>query len=126
MVWLFMKYDTNGNLLWQNLDADGSSLALLALAPMKLDGLNAAYIAGSTMSQMGVCKVNSDGTSAWAATTSSGYPVWIDFGTDNSVFVAGGTTARFIQTSSVPAACCTNQPYCNSCRNINNKYYLER
>jgi len=100
---VILKYDSNGNLLWQNLDADGSNLALLALAPMRLDGLNAAYIAGSTMSQMGVCKVNSDGTSAWAATTSSGYPVWLDFGTDNSVFVVGGTTARFIQTSSVPS-----------------------
>jgi hypothetical protein len=77
-------------------------LALLALAPMRMDGQNAAYIAGSTMSQMGVCKVKSDGTSAWAATTSSGYPVWFDFGTDNSVFVVGGTTARFTQTSSIP------------------------
>ena len=67
-----MKYDSNGNFLWQNLDADGSGLALLALAPMRLDGLNAVYIAGSTMSQMGVCKVNSDGSSAWASTTSSG------------------------------------------------------
>jgi len=99
----FMKYDNNGNVLWQNLDADGSSLALLALAPMKLDGLNAAYLAGSTMSQMGLCKVNSNGISAWAATTSSGYPVCFDFGTDNSVYVTGGTTARFTQTSSVPS-----------------------
>ncbi|MBK7683154.1 MAG: hypothetical protein IPJ26_12155 [Bacteroidetes bacterium] len=33
----------------------------------------------------GFCaKVNSDGTSAWAATTSSGYPVWFAFGTDNN------------------------------------------
>jgi hypothetical protein len=98
-----MKYDMNGILLWQNLDADGSNLSLLALAPMKLDGLNATYIAGSTMSSMGLCKVNSDGTSAWAATTPSGYPTCIDFGTDNSVYVTGGTTARFTQSGSVPA-----------------------
>jgi hypothetical protein len=98
-----MKYDMNGTLLWQNLDADGPTLSLLALAPMKLDGLNAAYIAGSTMSSMGVCKVNSDGTSSWTATTPSGYPTCIDFGTDNSVYVTGGTTARFIQSGSVPA-----------------------
>lgn len=96
----FMKYDNNGNLLWQNLDADGPGLSLLALAPMKLDGSNAAYIAGSTMSLMGVCKVNSNGTSAWATTTSSGYPVCMDFGTDNSVYVTGGTTARISQSSS--------------------------
>jgi hypothetical protein len=98
-----MKYDTNGNLLWQNLDADGQSLSLLALAPMKLDGSNAAYIAGSTMSSMGLCKVNSDGTSAWAATTSSGYPVWFEFGTDNSIYIVGGTTARFTQSGTIPS-----------------------
>jgi hypothetical protein len=99
-----LKYDTNGNLLWQNLDADGPGLALLALAPMKLDASNAAYIAGSTMSQMGLCKVNSDGSFAWAATTSSGYPVCFDFGTDNSIYITGGTTARFTQSGSLPSA----------------------
>jgi len=100
---VIMKYDGNGNLLWQNLDADGPSLALLALAPMRLDASNAAYIAGSTMSSMGVCKVNSDGTSAWAATTSSGYPVWFEFGTDNSIYIVGGTTARFTQSGTIPS-----------------------
>jgi fibronectin type 3 domain-containing protein len=98
----FMKFDSNGNLIWQNLDADGAGFALLAHGQMKLDGSNAAYLAASTMSQMAVCKVNSDGTSAWTASTSSGYPTCIDFGTDNSVFVVGGTTARFLQTSSAP------------------------
>lgn len=95
----FMKYDSNGNMLWQNLDADGPNLSLLAHAQLKLDGANAAYLAGSTMSQMGLCKVNSDGTSAWVATTSSGYPVCFDFGTDNSVYVTGGTTARYTQST---------------------------
>ena len=96
-----MKYDSNGNFIWQNLDADGPGFIFLALAPMKLDASNAAYIAGSTMSQMGLCKVNSNGTSAWSATTSSGYPVCMDFGTDNSVYLTGGTTARFTQAGSV-------------------------
>jgi hypothetical protein len=100
---IIMKYDGNGNLLWQNLDADGPSLSLLALAPMRLDGSNAAYIAGSTMSSMGVCKVNSDGTSAWAATTASGYPVWFEFGTDNSIYIVGGTTAKFTQAGTIPS-----------------------
>ena len=98
----FRKYDNNGNLLWQNLDADGPGLALLSLAQMKLDGSNAAYIAGSTMSQMGVCKVNSDGTAGWTITTASGYPTCIDFGTNNSVYVTGGTTARISQTGTPP------------------------
>jgi fibronectin type 3 domain-containing protein len=100
---VIIKYDSNGNLLWQNLDADGPGLSLLALAPMRLDASNAAYVAGSTMSSMGVCKVNSDGTSAWEATTSSGYPVWFEFGTDNSIYIVGGTTARLTQSGTIPS-----------------------
>ena len=109
------KYNSAGSLLWQNLDADGASLSFLALAPMRLDASNAAYIAGSTMSSMGLCKVNSDGTSAWAATTSSGYPVWFAFGTDNNVYVTGGTTARFVQ---VPPIITCNAPINLSVINI--------
>lgn len=106
----FLKYDSNGNLLWQNLDADGPSLALLALTPMRLDASGAAYIAGSTMSSMGVCKVNSNGSSSWAVTTPSGYPVWFSFGTDGNVYVTGGTTARIVQSATscgVPAGLST-------------------
>ncbi|MBN8642298.1 MAG: T9SS type A sorting domain-containing protein [Flavobacteriales bacterium] len=95
----FMKYDSSGNLLWQNLDADGASFSLLSLTNMKIDNQNAAYIAGGTMSQMAVCKVNNDGTSAWTIATSSGYPIDFDFGSDNSVYVTGGTTAKINQGS---------------------------
>ncbi len=98
---IFMKYDAAGNLLWQNLDADGPALALLSLAPMKLDISNAAYIAGSTMSQMGVCKVNSNGTPAWTTTAPGGYPVWFVFGTDYHVYLTGGTTAKISQPAPV-------------------------
>lgn len=96
------KYDANGNLLWQNLDADGPAAVLLAITPMRLDANNAAYIAGSTMSAMGVCKVNSNGVSQWSVTTPTGYPVWFVFGTDDNVYVTGGTTARVLQSA---AAC---------------------
>ncbi len=93
----FMKYDSNGNLLWQNLDADGSGFSLLAHAQMKLDSQNAAYLAGGTMSEMAICKVNTNGTTAWTIATSSGYPTDFDFGSDNSVYVTGGTTAKINQ-----------------------------
>ncbi len=98
---VILKYDASGNLLWQNLDADGPGLSLLALAPLRLDAANAAYVAGSTMSLMGLCKVNNDGSSAWAVTTSSGYPVYFEFGTDNNVYITGGTTAKFNQSGSM-------------------------
>jgi Secretion system C-terminal sorting domain len=95
----FIKYDSTGNVIWQNLDADGTGFGLIAHAQMKLDGQNAAYLAGGTMSEMAVCKVNNDGTSAWTIATSSGYPTDFDFGSDNSVYVTGGTTAKISQGS---------------------------
>jgi hypothetical protein len=100
----FMKYDLDGMVLWQNLDADGSDLSLMAHAQMKLDESGAAYLAASTMTQLAVCKVNSNGSSAWTATTAGGYSYCIDFGTDNSVFVAGGNIARLLQSTSVGIA----------------------
>ncbi len=95
----FMKYDENGNVLWQNLDADGPNYNLLAHAQMKLDASDAAYLAASIMSQMAFCKVTSDGISEWTLVTSGSYAYSMDFGTDNSVFVTGGTTARIMQDS---------------------------
>lgn len=102
----FAKFNTNGVLLWQNLDADGPNVALLAHAQLKLDATNAAYLVAGTMFAMGVCKVNQDGSSAWTSTISGGgYGYCIDFGTDNSVFVTGSVTARLVQGAvSVPAA----------------------
>ncbi len=94
---VFIKYDSSGNVLWQNLDADGPSLALLAITPMKLDKQDAAYLAGGTMSSMGLCKVNSNGTSAWAITTASGYAANFVFGKDSCVYLVGGTTAAICQ-----------------------------
>jgi hypothetical protein len=93
----FMKYDSDGAVLWQNLDADGPGYVLLAHGQMKLDGQDAAYLAASIMSAMAVCKVNSDGSSAWTATMPTGYANVLDFGSDNSVYAVGGTTARLIQ-----------------------------
>lgn len=93
-----LKYDSDGTLLWENLDADGPGLSLLALAPMKLDNFNNAYVAGSTMSEMGVCSVSNNGTSSWVTTTPSGYPVGFIFGMDNSIYVVGGTTAKLTQS----------------------------
>lgn len=100
----FMKYDDNGAVLWENLDADGPGLMLLAHSQMRLDGTNAAYLAAGTMFAMAVCKVNSDGTSAWTATPSGSYANAIDFGNgDSSILVTGSTTARLVQAGTVTA-----------------------
>ncbi|MDH5515839.1 MAG: hypothetical protein OEY45_11835, partial [Gammaproteobacteria bacterium] len=100
----FIKIDTAGNLLWSNLDADGP-LALLAHAHMLLDSGNNAYLAAGTMSEMAVCRVNSNGSSGWTQTVAFGYAQAIALGnTDNSIYVVGGTTARLNQgsTSTLP------------------------
>lgn len=94
----FLKVDENGGLVWSNLDADGQ-LMLLLHARMLLDGANNAYLAAGTLFEMAVCKVNSDGTSAWTQTVAgSGHADAIVLGdNDNSVFVVGGVTARISQ-----------------------------
>lgn len=97
----FMKYDEHANVLWSNPDADGSAFNLLAHAQMKLDSSNAIYLVASTMTQMAVCKVNSLGASEWTITAAGSYAYTMDFGTDNSVFVTGGTTARIVQDDQV-------------------------
>lgn len=98
----FFKVDPSGNLLWANLDADGP-LALLLHAQMLLDGANDAYLAAGTLFDMAVCKVNSDGSSAWTATTPGGYARSIALGnTPGSLFVVGGQTARLVEPGGNP------------------------
>lgn len=93
----FIKVNEQGGLVWSNLDADGS-LALLAHAHMLMDRDNNAYLAAGTMSQMGVTRVNADGTSGWTRTIAYGYAAAIALGNrDNGVYVVGGTTAKLDQ-----------------------------
>ncbi|MFN0006923.1 MAG: hypothetical protein ACKVXR_03370 [Planctomycetota bacterium] len=93
----FMKFDSAGNFMWANLDADGPSVGLLAHARMLLDSDDSAYVAGGTMSQMGVAKVRSDGTADWTALISYGYSQGLSLGHQGRVFVTGGRTARIDQ-----------------------------
>ncbi|MFZ4771584.1 MAG: fibronectin type III domain-containing protein [Ferruginibacter sp.] len=97
----FIKYDSTGNVLWQNLDADGPATALMMHAQLRLDGANSAYLAAATPypGQMAVCKVNSNGTAAWLATAPGSNANAIDFGTGDNIFVTGGTTARLVQNT---------------------------
>ena len=94
----FFKFGTDGSLLWSNLDADGPSVALLAHAQMKLDGAGNAYLAGSTMTQMGVTRIRADGTSDWTMLTPAATPPRWRSAARRAVFVTGGLyTARIDQ-----------------------------
>ena len=93
-----IKYDQLGNIIWENLDADGAGFNLLLHAIMKLDPANNAYFAAGTLFEMAVCKVNADGSSDWVAHCSGGYANGFVFGNDYSIYVVGGiTTAHFTQ-----------------------------
>lgn len=95
----FIKYDSNGNQLWQNLDADGPMYALLLHAMLKMDGDNAIYLAAGTLTQMALCKVNSDGSSAWIATPPGSYANAFDFYIKEVIYMVGGTTAKLGQST---------------------------
>lgn len=88
----FLKVNQNGTLMWANPDAD-STFNLLAHAMLRLDMYNNAYLAASTMTHMAVCRVNSNGSNGWTITIPTGYAYGIDFGSDNSVYVVGGSTS---------------------------------
>jgi len=92
----FVKFSETGSVLWTNPDADGS-LNLLMHAQMKMDAQDNAYLAAGTLFEMAICKVNSNGSSAWTFTCSGSYANAFGIGNDNTVYVVGGTTARINQ-----------------------------
>ncbi|MFZ7115866.1 MAG: T9SS type A sorting domain-containing protein [Bacteroidota bacterium] len=93
----FIKYDNAGNILWQNLDGDGPSYALLLHAQMKMDIDNAIYLAAGTLTEMAICKVNSFGIFEWTAAIPGSYANAFDFNTKEVIYVVGGTTAKIGQ-----------------------------
>lgn len=94
----FMKYNSEGSVLWQNLNADGPEVLLLH-GQLKLDATNNAYLSAGNLFNMAICKINADGTNGWVGLvsgSSSASSFVID--TDNSVYLVGGTTAKLGQT----------------------------
>ena len=83
-------------LVWTNPDAD-STFALMLHAKLIMDQNDNIYLAAGTLTEMAVCKVNSDGTSAWTVTMPGSYTNDIMLGSDNDVYVVGGNTARINQ-----------------------------
>jgi hypothetical protein len=93
----FMKYTSEGSVLWQNLNADGPEILLLH-GQLKLDAANNAYLSAGNLFNMAVCKINSDGTNGWVGLVSgSSSASSFVLASDNSVYVVGGTTAKLGQ-----------------------------
>jgi len=105
-----IKIDSTGNLLWANMNADGPSYALLAHAMMKIDSTGSTFVAGGTMSAMGICKVDAMGSLQWAVSAPSGYPSAFELGNQSSIYMVGGTTVKFSQDEILTTA----SPYSNS------------
>jgi hypothetical protein len=92
----FIKVDGDGNIVWTNPDAD-STFALMLHARLIMDQNDNIYLAAGTLTEMAVCKVNNDGTSAWTVTMPGSYANDIVLGNDNNVYVVGGNTAKINQ-----------------------------
>lgn len=99
----FARYTAEGNPLWVNADADGPSIDMLGHAQMRLDAQGNAFLAGSTLGQMALTRVNADGSSAWAVQVPFGSGVGLAFGAaSQAVYLVGGQTARIEQGGAPP------------------------
>lgn len=99
----FARYAADGTQLWAQRDADGPLINLLSLGQMRLDAAGNAYLAGGTLGQMVVTRVNADGGTGWALQVPFGSGVALAFGAgSNAVYLVGGQTARIDQGGSPP------------------------
>lgn len=92
----FLKASFDGDQVWLNNDADGPNNFLLH-AQMLLDANNNAYLCAGILFNMGICKVNSDGTGAWYITAGTSNSQGFALGNDDAVYVVGGSTLRLGQ-----------------------------
>lgn len=92
----FVKFDSAGTVVWQNLDADGIQNLLLH-SQLLLDNRNNAYLAAGTLFQMAVCKVNHDGSSGWLHLGSGNAASAIALGPAGRVYATGLETVQLGQ-----------------------------
>ena len=107
----FFKVNASGGLVWSNLDADGP-LMLLLHAQMIVDDAGNAYLAAGLLGSMAVCKVHSDGSSAWTIATPGGSGAHgLALGrASQSVFMVGGATVRLLDPEPIGAGYCGPAP----------------
>lgn len=99
----FLKADPDGEQLWLNANADGPNNFLLH-AQMMLDDQGNAYLCAGTLFAMGICKVDPDGSGAWYITAGNGNGQGFALGTDQNVYVVGGSTVRLGQDINTAAS----------------------
>ncbi len=92
----FVKFNSAGGVVWQNLNADGIQNLLLH-AQLLLDNRNNAYLAAGTLFQMAVCKVNSDGSNGWLYLGSGNAASAIALGPLGRVYATGLETVQLAQ-----------------------------
>ena len=92
----FVKFNSSGGVVWQNLDADGNQNLLLH-SQLLLDNRNNAYLAAGTLFQMAVCKVNSDGSNGWLYLGSGNFASAISMGPAGRVYATGLNTVQLNQ-----------------------------
>jgi hypothetical protein len=102
----FAKFDPEGTLLWTNASSGPN---LLMHSAMQIDADGSAYLSGSTLVEMGVAKVNADGSTAWFMLLPGGATSGMVLGSQGQVYVSGGIyTARIDQ---VPVAVVFSQGF---------------
>lgn len=92
----FVKFNSTGGVVWENLNADGSQNLLLH-SQLLLDNRNNAYLAAGTLFQMAVCKVNSDGSNGWLHLGSGNTASAIAMGPVGRVYATGLNTSQLSQ-----------------------------
>ena len=90
----FAKFSPDGNLLWTQPDGDGPGIGLLAQAQLTVDDAGNAYLAGTTLFEMGVAKVSADGNFVATGLASGGTAAAFVLGSQGQVYLTGGMTAR--------------------------------
>jgi hypothetical protein len=92
----FVKFDSTGGVVWQNLNADGNQNLLLH-SQLLLDNRNNAYLAAGTLFQMAVCKVNHDGSNGWLYLGSGNAASAIALGPAGRIYATGIETVQLGQ-----------------------------
>lgn len=99
-----VKYGADGTLRWANRDADGAQNSLLTPGMLKLDPLGNGYVTGTNLSQIGVTRVNADGSLGWTVFVPFGTGAGLALGQQGRVYVTGGQTARIDPQAAPPVA----------------------